>query len=54
LKIKGVKNMTLNLLFFTVIIRKRKISTKEYLHQQRIEKLMDEHKNRQITHQRLL
>ncbi len=46
--------MTLNLLFFTIIIRKREVSTEEYLHQERIEKLMEEHKDRHMSHHRFL
>ncbi|MCM3030062.1 YrzI family small protein [Niallia sp. MER 6] len=46
--------MTLNLLFFTIIIRKRKVSTEEHLHQARIEKLMEEQKDKHMSHHRYL
>ncbi|MDQ0218220.1 YrzI family small protein [Peribacillus cavernae] len=34
--------MTLNMLFFTITIKKRKMTAEEYLHQQNIKKLRDE------------
>ncbi|MFT8322582.1 MAG: YrzI family small protein [Bacillus sp. (in: firmicutes)] len=40
--------MTLNLLFFTIIIKKQELTTEEVLHEQRINKIMEENKERQI------
>ncbi|MEH7547776.1 MULTISPECIES: YrzI family small protein [Bacillaceae] len=41
--------MTLNILFLTITIRKRKISTEEAVHQEKVEKLYEQFKDRQIS-----
>lgn len=41
--------MTLNLLFFTVSIKKRLIAPEEALHEEMVEKLYEEHKDRLIS-----
>jgi len=41
--------MTLNILFLTITIRKRKISTEEAVHQEMVEKLYEQYKDRQIS-----
>ncbi|RFU65792.1 YrzI family small protein [Peribacillus glennii] len=35
--------MTLNMLFFTITIKKRTMTAEEYLHQEKIQKLRDEY-----------
>lgn len=45
--------MTLNILFFTVTINKRKMSEKEYNHYEMIKKIEEENKNRQASFIRL-
>jgi uncharacterized protein (TIGR02413 family) len=46
--------MTLNILFFTITIRKRKESLDEALNQERINKLYEENKDRQISMYRVM
>ncbi|GHH97103.1 YrzI family small protein [Neobacillus kokaensis] len=46
--------MTLNILFLTIIITKRKVSTKEAAQQEMVEKLYEEHKDRQMSMYRLM
>lgn len=41
--------MTLNILFFTVTIKKRKISAEEALREEMANKIMEENKDRQFT-----
>ncbi len=41
--------MTLNLIIFTIIIKKRKISLEEELHNQKVKKHMEEQKARQTS-----
>ena len=41
--------MTLNILFFTVTIKKRKTTIEEALHNQMVQKIYEENKNRQIN-----
>ncbi|MCM3725215.1 YrzI family small protein [Neobacillus cucumis] len=41
--------MTLNILFFSITIKKRKISTEEAIHQEMVEKLYEQNKDRQIS-----
>ncbi len=46
--------MTLNILFFTITIKKRKKSLEEACHQEMVEKLYEQHKDRQISMQRMM
>ncbi|AZU63428.1 YrzI family small protein [Neobacillus mesonae] len=46
--------MTLNILFLTITIKKRKVSTKEAAHQEMVEKLYDQHKDRQMSMYRFM
>lgn len=41
--------MTLNILFFSITVRKRKESLQEAIRNEMIEKLYDQHKDRQVT-----
>jgi len=41
--------MTLNLILFTINIKKRELSIEEELHNQMVEKHMEEHKARQAS-----
>lgn len=41
--------MTLNLIIFTIIIKKREVSLEEELHNQMVEKHMEEQKVRQAS-----
>lgn len=41
--------MTLNILFFSITIKKRKISPEEAQHQEMVEKLYEQNKDRQIS-----
>ncbi|WHY65797.1 YrzI family small protein [Neobacillus sp. SuZ13] len=41
--------MTLNIIFFSVTIRKRKVSTDESIHQEMVEKLYEQNKDKQIS-----
>ncbi|MBS4195307.1 YrzI family small protein [Lederbergia citri] len=41
--------MTLNIIFFTITIKRRHISVQEALHHQKMEKMYDEIKDRQIS-----
>jgi uncharacterized protein (TIGR02413 family) len=47
--LKEVRGMTLNILFLTITIKKRKISHVEADHQEVVEKLFEEHKDRQLS-----
>ncbi|CAH0346582.1 YrzI family small protein [Bacillus sp. CECT 9360] len=40
--------MTLNMLFFTITIKKRNVTAEEYLHQESIKKLRDEYIDKTI------
>lgn len=40
--------MTLNILFLTITVKKRKQNQKEAVHQEMVHKLYEEHKDRQI------
>ncbi|HWJ79588.1 MAG TPA: YrzI family small protein [Niallia sp.] len=40
--------MTLNILFVTITIKRKKITEEEYLHLQEIERMMEENKNKYI------
>jgi uncharacterized protein (TIGR02413 family) len=42
--------MTLNMLFFTITIKKQKMTTEEYLHQERIKKIRDEQLDKAIMY----
>lgn len=46
--------MTLNILFFTITIKKRKVSFEEAIHQEMVEKLYEQHKDRQISMNRIV
>ncbi|CRK84227.1 YrzI family small protein [Neobacillus massiliamazoniensis] len=41
--------MTLNILFFSITIKKNKIDLQEASHQEMVEKLYEQHKDRQIS-----
>jgi uncharacterized protein (TIGR02413 family) len=41
--------MTLNILFFSITVKKRKESLQEAIRNEMIEKLYDQHKDRQVT-----
>ncbi|MEC1522886.1 YrzI family small protein [Neobacillus niacini] len=41
--------MTLNILFFSITVRKREESLQEAIRNEMIEKLYDQHKDRQVT-----
>lgn len=46
--------MTLNILFLSITIKKRKISLQEAATQERVEKLYEKSKDRQISMHRLM
>lgn len=52
--LKEVIKMTLNILFMTITITKRKISQEEAIHQEMVEKLYEAHKERQMTMYRIM
>nr|WP_263327001.1 YrzI family small protein [Neobacillus sp. Marseille-Q6967] len=41
--------MTLNLLFFTITIKKREISIEEAVHQEMVKRLYEENKDRRMS-----
>jgi uncharacterized protein (TIGR02413 family) len=41
--------MTLNIIFFSITIKKRKVSTQEAFHQDMVEKLYEQNKDRQAS-----
>ncbi|TDK61634.1 YrzI family small protein [Bacillus salipaludis] len=41
--------MTLNILFLSITIKKRRISAEEAMHQEMVEKLYEENRDRQIS-----
>jgi uncharacterized protein (TIGR02413 family) len=41
--------MTLNIIFFSITIKKRKVSTQEAVHQEMVEKLYEQNKDRQAS-----
>jgi uncharacterized protein (TIGR02413 family) len=41
--------MTLNILFFSITVKKRKESLQEAMQNEMVEKLYDQHKDRQVT-----
>jgi uncharacterized protein (TIGR02413 family) len=41
--------MTLNILFFSITIKKRQMSLEEAAHQEMVEKLYEQNKDRQIS-----
>lgn len=41
--------MTLNIFFLSITIKKREISVEEAIHQEQVEKLYEENKDRQIS-----
>lgn len=45
--------MTLNILFFSITIKKREMSMEEAAHQEKIKKIYEETKDRQISVQRM-
>ncbi|MEH7119052.1 YrzI family small protein [Neobacillus vireti] len=46
--------MTLNILFFSITIHKRKISPEEAVHQEMVEKLYEQKQDRQISMYRMM
>lgn len=46
--------MTLNILFFTITISKKKLNGEDAQHQEMVEKLYEEYKDRQISIHRYL
>jgi uncharacterized protein (TIGR02413 family) len=46
--------MTLNILFFTITIKKRVITLEDALRQEMVEKIYEENKNRQISLYRIM
>ncbi|WP_353611401.1 YrzI family small protein [Bacillus sp. FJAT-27251] len=44
--------MTLNILFFTITIKKREISLEEARHNEMVEKLLEENRDRQAQYMR--
>jgi uncharacterized protein (TIGR02413 family) len=46
--------MTLNILFFSVTIKKREITLEDAVQQERVEKLYEKHKDRHISMYHLL
>jgi len=46
--------MTLNILFFSITINKRKISPEEAVHQEMVEKLYEQNQDRQISMYRMM
>jgi uncharacterized protein (TIGR02413 family) len=41
--------MTLNILFFSITVKKRKENLQEAMRNEMVEKLYDQHKDRQVT-----
>jgi uncharacterized protein (TIGR02413 family) len=41
--------MTLNIIFLSITIKKRKVSTEEAVHQEMVERLYDQNKDRQAS-----
>jgi uncharacterized protein (TIGR02413 family) len=46
--------MTLNILFFTITIRKRAVNLDEAMQQERVEKLYEDYKDRSISMYRIM
>lgn len=46
--------MTLNILFLSITIKKRKINAEEIVHHETVQKLYEEHKDRAISMYRIL
>ncbi|QCJ42460.1 YrzI family small protein [Bacillus sp. S3] len=46
--------MTINILFFTITIKKRKISLEEAVQEEMVEKLYDNNKDKQISIRRFM
>jgi len=46
--------MTLNILFLTITIHKRKLSVEEALHQEMVERLYEQNKDRQASIHRMM
>jgi uncharacterized protein (TIGR02413 family) len=46
--------MTLNILFFSITIKKRKVSLQEAVNQEMVEKLYEQNKDRQISMHRFM
>jgi uncharacterized protein (TIGR02413 family) len=47
-------DMTLNILFFSITIKKRKVSLQEAVNQEMVEKLYEQNKDRQISMHRFM
>lgn len=45
----GESIMTLNILFLTITIKKRKYTVEEILHQEMVNKIHEEHRDRQFS-----
>ncbi|MFP5113691.1 YrzI family small protein [Bacillaceae bacterium C204] len=41
--------MTLNIIFFSITIKRRKVSTQEAIHQEMVEKIYEQNKDRQAS-----
>ncbi|WP_074433040.1 YrzI family small protein [Neobacillus dielmonensis] len=46
--------MTLNILFLTITISKRKVTAEQARHQEMVEKIYEQHKDRQISMYRIM
>ncbi|MDN3018619.1 YrzI family small protein [Paenibacillus sp. BSR1-1] len=46
--------MTLNILFFSITIKKRNVTLEEAVHQEQVEKLYEQNKDRQISMHRFM
>ncbi|WP_223591264.1 YrzI family small protein [Neobacillus bataviensis] len=46
--------MTLNILFFSITIKKRNVTLEEAVHQELVEKLYEQNKDRQISMHRFM
>ena len=46
--------MTLNILFFSITIKKRNVTFEEAVHQELVEKLYEQNKDRQISMHRFM
>lgn len=46
--------MTLNILFLTITIKKRKVSLEEAAHQEMVDKLYEKNRDRQVSMHRLM
>ena len=42
--------MAINMLFFTIIIKRQELTKEQYLHNEQVSRLYEEHKDRVIQH----